>query len=89
MLIQKLKAGFIGNYHFHSKDKKDTYYVLQFLCHNSSEEEKFKGINKAIIVPVFTDVKTYQEMIQKKIGETVELSVSCSLDTGKIYYKVG
>lgn len=89
MLISKIKAGYVGNYHFNSKGKEEMYYVLQFLYHGQTEEEKFKGINKATIIQVFTDVDTYQNICELDFGTEVELTASASLESGKIYYKVG
>jgi len=88
MFIDKISAGYVGNYLIHSKEKKETYYIIQCLVYSQSEDEKFKGVNRANLVRVFVPVETYQQITQMSVGSNIDLEMSFSLETGKVYYKV-
>lgn len=72
----------VGYYTFTSKDKKNFYYVLQFL--NNVDDS-----TKASLINVFVDKNTYERVTEDyDIGSLLNIECSINYDTNKVYYKV-
>lgn len=70
----------VGYYTFTSKDKKNLYYVLQFLNNDST---------KASLINVFVEKNVYERVTQDyEIGSLLYVECSINYDTNKVYYKV-
>lgn len=75
----------VGFYHFASKDKTKHYYVVQAL---SNQVEDGKAINKASVVDVFVSEDIYNSIINKDIGEILNVQIIPNLSTGKLSFKI-
>lgn len=72
----------VGYYTFTSKDKKNLYYVLQFL--NNVDDS-----TKASLINVFVDKNTYERVTEDyDIGSLLNIECYINYDTNKVYYKV-
>lgn len=77
-MIEEMKL--VGYYTFTSKDKKNLYYVLQFLNNDST---------KASLINVFVEKNVYERVTQDyDIGSLLNVECSINFDTNKVYYKV-
>ena len=76
---------FVGNNSFSSKAKDAIYYVVQVLY---NEKDVSRGTNKATLINIFTDDKTYQKYVGQEVGSTLKVEVSPNMATGKINYKI-
>ena len=73
----------IGHYSFVSKDKSNTYYVLQCITRDDA------NVTKGILINIFTDVDTYNEVLKNyDIGSDISVVSSINYSTGKVYYSV-
>ena len=75
----------VGFYHFASKDKTKHYYVVQAL---SNENDVSKGINKASVVDVFVSEEIYNSIMNREIGDVINVQVIPNLSTGKLSFKI-
>lgn len=76
---------FVGNNSFSSKAKDAIYYVVQVLY---NEKDVSRGTNKATLINIFTDDKTYQKFVGSEVGSTVKVEIKPNMGTGKINYKI-
>ncbi len=76
---------FVGNNSFSSKAKDAIYYVVQVLY---NEHDVSRGTNKATLINIFTDDKTYQKFVNMDVGSTVKVEVKPNMASGKINYKI-
>ncbi len=76
---------YVGHNHFCSKDKSALYYVIQVLF-NSVDVSR--NINKATLINIFVDDKTYQDLCSLEVGSSLKVEVTPNLATGKVSYKI-
>lgn len=76
---------YVGNNSFSSKAKDAIYYVVQVLY---NERDVSRGTNKATLINIFTDDKTYQKFVGSEVGSTVKVEVKPNMAVGKINYKI-
>lgn len=76
---------FVGHNHFCSKDKNNIYYVIQVLF-NSVDISR--NTNKATLINIFVDDKSYQDLCQMEVGSSLKVEVRPNMETGKVSYKI-
>ena len=83
---QTIKCNLVGYYHFTSKDKSKTYYVLQLL--KTDEDER--NNKRCSLKDIFVDEEVYTKVVRGivDIGVSVDVEVSINTQTDKVYYKV-
>ncbi len=80
-----VQMNLIGYHHFKNKEGTEEYHIVQCAYYKGEEA---RAQMKAIIVPVFVDLKTFQSIANMKIGSVINIEVIPNLETGKIRYKV-
>lgn len=75
----------VGFYHFASKDKTKHYYVVQAL---SNQIEEGKAINRASVVDVFVSEEIYNSIVNKEIGDIINVQITPNLSTGKLSFRI-
>ena len=73
-------------YHFKNKEKTEDYHIVQ--CAYYDKIDELTAQMKAVIIPIFVDLKTYQEIANKTLGAKIDVEIKPNLITGKIHYKV-
>lgn len=73
-----------GFYHFTSKDKENTYYVVQAL--NIQEESEYN--KKGTLINIFVDSNVYDAISNMEIGACLNVLIIPNLETGKLHYKL-
>ncbi len=81
-----VQMNLIGFHHFKNKEKTEDYHIVQ--CAYYEEKDEQRAQMKAVIIPIFVDLKSYQEIANKKLGSTIDVEVTPNLVTGKVRYKV-
>lgn len=75
----------IGYHHFKNKEGTQDYHIVQCAYYQGDTQ---RAQMKAVIIPVFVDLKEFQTIANMKIGSTINIEVVPNLETGKIRYKV-
>lgn len=81
-----VQMNLIGYHHFKNKEKTEDYHIVQ--CAYYEEKDEQRAQMKAIIIPIFVDLKSFQEIANKTLGSAIDVEVIPNLVTGKIRYKV-
>ena len=81
-----VQMNLIGYYHFKNKEKTEDYHIVQCAYYENIDEQRAQM--KAVIIPIFVDLKTFQEIANKTLGEKIDVEIKPNLTTGKINYKV-
>lgn len=79
------KMPLLGYYHFSSKDKTQSYYVVQVL---HTEYDENKNIKKGILINIFVGEDLYNIIGQFDIGTALDIKVIPNLNTGKVNYDI-
>ena len=74
----------IGYYPFSSKDKTQTYYVVQFL---HTEEDLSKNTKRSTPITCFVEQDVYGKICEMDIGTVFRVEIKPNLETGKISYR--
>lgn len=80
-----VQSNLIGYYHFTTKDKTKTYYIIQVMICKAEPE---KNNMKSTVIAIFTNEEIYKKIIGRDIGSTLDIEIVPNLETGKINYKV-
>lgn len=81
-----VQMNLIGYHHFKNKEKTEDYHIVQCAYYENIDEQRAQV--KATIIPIFVDLKSFQEIANKKLGDTIDVEIRPNLTTGKIHYKV-
>lgn len=81
-----VQMNLIGYHHFKNKEKTEEYHIIQ--CAYYEDIDEMRAQMKAVIIPIFVDLKAFQEIANKKLGDKIDVEVIPNLATGKIRYKV-
>ena len=81
-----VQMNLIGYHHFKNKEKTEDYHIVQCAYYENVNEQIAQV--KATIIPVFVDLKTFQEIANKNIGDVLDIEIKPNLVTGKIHYRV-
>ena len=76
----------IGYHHFKNKEKTEDYHIVQCAYYKEMDEQRAQM--KAVIIPIFVDLKSFQVIANKKLGDKIDVEIKPNLETGKIHYKV-
>lgn len=82
---QVQEMSLVGHYHFSSKDKQNTYYVVQCLY---VEEDASQGNKRGSLINIFVNKDIYDKVSSLDIGYALDVEVSPDLNTGKIFYNI-
>lgn len=80
-----VQMNLVGYYHFTNKERTEEYHIVQCAYY---EGEEARAQMKAIIIPIFVDLKAFQEIANMTIGSTLDVELVPNLETGKIRYRV-
>lgn len=80
-----VQGNLIGYYHFSSKDKSQQYFIVQIMFTKAEPE---KNNMRATVVGIFINEEIYKGILQKNIGDKIDVEIVPNLETGKISYKV-
>lgn len=75
----------VGHYSFTSKDKNNTYYVVQALY---SKNDLSNGNLRGTIINLYVSVDDYERVKELELGTVLKVEVSSNIETGKLYYKL-
>lgn len=81
-----VQMNLIGYYHFKNKEKTEDFHIVQCAYYENIDEQRAQV--KATIIPIFVDLKSFQEIANKKLGDVIDVEIKPNLTTGKIHYKV-
>ena len=81
-----VQMNLIGYHHFKNKEKTEDYHIVQCAYYENIDEQRAQV--KATIIPIFVDLKSFQEIANKKLGDVIDVEIKPNLTTGKIHYKV-
>ena len=81
-----VQMNLIGYHHFKNKEKTEDYHIVQCAYYENIDEQRAQV--KATIIPIFVDLKSFQEIANKKLGDVLDVEIKPNLTTGKIHYKV-
>ena len=81
-----VQMNLIGYHHFKNKEKTEDYHIVQCAYYENIDE--LRAQMKAVIISIFVDLKSFQEIANKKLGEKIDVEIKPNLATGKIHYKV-
>lgn len=80
-----VQMNLIGYYHFKNKEGTEEYHIVQCAYYKGEEA---RAQMKAVIIPIFVDLQTFQKIANMNIGSALNVEVVPNLETGKIRYKV-
>lgn len=80
-----VQGNLIGYYHFSSKDKEKEYLIAQIMFTKAEPE---RNNMRATVVGIFVTEEIYKGILQKNIGDKIDVEIVPNLETGKISYKV-
>lgn len=75
----------IGHYSFTSKDKSKEYFVVQCLYSNN---DLSNGNLRGTMINIYCNKDEYERIKELDIGTVLNIQVSSSFETGKLYYKL-
>lgn len=78
------KMQLVGHYNFQSKDKKNTYFVIQCLA---TEKKQNNGL-KSVLVTIFVDAGEYAEIAAMDFGAELIVQTSINFETNKPSHKI-
>lgn len=81
-----VQMNLIGYHHFKNKEKTEDYHIVQCAYYEQIDEQRAQM--KAVIIPIFVDLKSFQVIANKKLGEKIDVEIKPNLSTGKIHYRV-
>lgn len=81
-----VQMNLIGYHHFKNKEKTEDYHIVQCAYYEQIDEQRAQM--KAVIIPIFVDLKSFQAIANKKLGDKIDVEIKPNLTTGKIHYKV-
>lgn len=81
-----VQMNLIGFHHFKNKEGTEEYHIVQ--CAYYEKIDEMRAQMKAVIIPIFVDLKSFQVIANKKLGEKIDVEIKPNLATGKIHYKV-
>ena len=81
-----VQMNLIGFHHFKNKEQTEDYHIVQCAYYETKDEQRAQM--KAVIIPIFVDLKSYQEICNKNLGSVIDVEVTPNLITGKVRYKV-
>lgn len=81
-----VQMNLIGYHHFKNKEKTEDYHIVQCAYYKEMDEQRAQM--KAVIIPIFVDLKSFQVIANKKLGDKIDVEIKPNLETGKIHYKV-
>lgn len=80
-----VQGNLIGYYHFTTKDKSKTYYIIQAMVCKAEPE---RNNMRSTVLTIFTNEDIYKKIIGTDIGSKIDIEIIPNLETGKINYKV-
>lgn len=80
-----VQMNLIGYHHFKNKEGTEEYHIVQCAYYKGDVQ---RAQMKAVIIPVFVELKDFQVIANMKIGSALNVEIIPNLETGKIRYKV-
>ena len=78
------KMQLVGHYSFQSKDKQNTFFVIQCLA---TEKKQNNGL-KSVLVSIFVEATEFAEIAAMDYGSELTVQSTINFETGKASHKI-